>query len=209
MIRPAEPDDFEKLLSIINDGATAYRGVIPAECWKVPYMAGEELRREIDAGVEFSVAEIRGGGAAGAMGVQAVEDVILIRHAYVRTGSQRRGLGTELLSQLLERAPRPVLLGTWKAARWAVRFYEKNGFTLVEGAEKDRLLNAYWRIPKRQVETSVVLADRRAMSEIVKIRPGSAEPAPEPEGGEAEREKRLIDERMRDEQRDRDAQSRS
>ena len=131
-------------------------------------MDADELRSEIAAGVAFSGIEGRGGGLVGVMGLQPVQDVILIRHAYVRRDRQRRGIGSELLRALVERAPRPVLLGTWKAARWAVRFYEKHGFTLVEGAEKDRLLKTYWEIPERQVASSVVMADPRAMREIVR-----------------------------------------
>lgn len=175
MIRPCTDEDFEAILAVINDGASAYRGVIPAECWNVPYMGAGELRHEIASGVVFSGAESRGGGLVGVMGLQAVKDVILIRHAYVRSDRQRRGIGSELLSALLAQAPRPVLLGTWKAARWAVRFYEKHGFGLVEGAEKNRLLKAYWEIPDRQVDASVVMADPRALREIVRPPPEAAD----------------------------------
>lgn len=170
MIRPCGDADFEAILEIINDGAEAYRGVIPADRWKVPYMPAGELRHEIASGVTFSGVEA-GGSLVGVMGTQPVRDVILIRHAYVRTSYQRSGVGSQLLCHLVERAPRPVLLGTWKAARWALRFYEKHGFEVIEGAEKDRLLKTYWEIPARQVETSVVLADPRALKEIVKDRP--------------------------------------
>ncbi|MGB0630400.1 MAG: GNAT family N-acetyltransferase [Alphaproteobacteria bacterium] len=166
MIRECTDADFEAILSIINDGAEAYRGVIPPDRWHEPYMPAGELRHEIAAGVRFAGAEA-GGSLVGVMGSQPVQDVILIRHAYVRTNRQRRGEGGRLLQHLLKTAPRPVLIGTWKAARWAVRFYEKHGFSLIEGDEKDRLLKAYWDIPARQVETSVVLADRRALEEIV------------------------------------------
>ena len=155
------------MLEIINDGASAYKGAIPPDRWHEPYMSADELRNEIAAGVRFSGAET-GGGLVGVMGSQPVQDVVLIRHAYVRTDRQRRGAGSELLRHLLATATRPVLIGTWAAARWAVRFYEKHGFTLIEGEEKDRLLRAYWNIPARQVETSVVMADRRAMAEIVR-----------------------------------------
>ena len=177
MIRPCSDDDFDTVLEIINDGASAYRGAIPPDRWKEPYMPAGELRHEIASGVSFSGKEAPGGGLVGVMGTQPVKDVILIRHAYVRTWSQRRGVGSELLRHLVERAPRPVLLGTWKAARWAVRFYEKHGFAVVEGAEKDRLLKTYWDIPARQVETSVVLADPRALREIVRV-----ERPPRPDG---------------------------
>jgi len=166
LIRDCTDSDFETILSIINDGAQAYRRVIPTDRWHDPYMPAGELRHEIAAGVRFAGAEV-GGSLVAVMGSQPVQDVILIRHAYVRTDRQRRGEGGQLLQHLLKTAPRPVLIGTWKAARWAVRFYEKHGFTLIEGDEKDRLLKTYWDIPARQVETSVVLADRRALDEIV------------------------------------------
>lgn len=170
MIRPCTEADFDSVLSIINDGAQAYRGIIPQDRWKDPYMPADELRHEISAGISFSGAE-SGGGLVGVMGVQPVEDAILIRHAYVLTDRQRHGVGSALLRHLIEHASRPVLIGTWKAARWAVRFYEKHGFWLVEGDEKDRLLRTYWRIPDRQVETSVVMADPRALQEIVRMSP--------------------------------------
>jgi hypothetical protein len=56
---------------------------------------------------------------------------------------------------------RPVLIGTWAAATWAIRFYERHGFRVVEAEEKNRLLKRYWNIPERQIETSVVLTDER------------------------------------------------
>lgn len=167
MIRPCTDADFDAVLAIVNDGAEAYRGIIPEDRWKEPYMPADELRHEMASGVSFSGAEA-GGSLVGVMGVQPVDDVILIRHAYVQTSRQNRGLGSELLKHLIAHAPRPVLIGTWKAARWAVRFYEKHDFGLVEGDEKNRLLRRYWDIPDRQVETSVVMADPRALREVVK-----------------------------------------
>lgn len=158
MIRRCEEGDFEALWSIINDGAQAYRGVIPADRWHEPYMPREELRHEMEQGVSFWGYE-DGGALLGVMGIQPVQDVTLIRHAYVRTGGQQRGIGGQLLNHLLARAGGHVLIGTWKAATWAIRFYEKHGFSLVSEAEKERLLRKYWTIPERQVETSVVLAD--------------------------------------------------
>ncbi len=169
MIRPCTENDFDAILSIINDGAAAYRGIIPNDRWKEPYMPADELRHEIASGISFTGAE-SGGGLVGVMGIQAVEDVILIRHAYVLTDRQKTGIGSSLLTHLTSKAPIPVLIGTWKAARWAIRFYEKNGFGLIEGDEKDRLLKTYWHIPARQVETSVVMADPRALEEIVRGR---------------------------------------
>ncbi len=160
MIRRCEESDFEAMYALINDAAHVYRGVIPADRWKEPYMPREELRHEIDAGVEFWGYE-EGGDLLGVMGIQQVQDVTLIRHAYVHTAHQRRGIGSELLRHLLAMTDRPTLIGTWADATWAVRFYERHGFRLVTPEEKERLLRKYWEIPERQVETSVVLADER------------------------------------------------
>ena len=159
MIRRCDDDDFEEIFAIVNDAASAYRDVIPADRWSEPYMPREELRREIGAGVLFWGYE-EDGALAGVMGVQHVRDVTLIRHAYVRTASQRRGIGVALLASLHARTDRPVLIGTWADARWAIRFYEKHGFRLVAPEVKDRLLREYWTVDERQIETSVVLADQ-------------------------------------------------
>jgi N-acetylglutamate synthase-like GNAT family acetyltransferase len=159
LIRRCRDDDFEAIFAIVNDAASAYRGVIPADRWSEPYMPREELRAELDAGVRFWGYEEEG-GLVGVMGVQQVRDVILIRHAYVRTASQRRGIGVALLASLHARADRPVLIGTWADAQWAIRFYERHGFRLVTPEEKDRLLRKYWTVDERQIETSVVLADQ-------------------------------------------------
>ena len=153
MTRTCNDEDFELIWSIINDGAQAYQGNIPADCWTEPYMSKEKLRHEIDAGVVFHVYE-----DIGVMGLQYVQDVILIRHAYVRTDRQRKGIGARLLTHLCESADRPILIGTWADATWAIRFYEKHGFRLVTGDRKDRLLRKYWDVPERQMETSVALA---------------------------------------------------
>jgi GNAT superfamily N-acetyltransferase len=156
MIRRCDDADFGAIEAIINEAAQAYRGVIPAECWHEPYMTGAALQSEIEAGVDFW-----GWGESGTlwgiMGIQQVRDATLIRHAYVRTGYQGRGVGGALLQFLTERTTGPLLVGTWAAAEWAVRFYERHGFRMVEAAEKDRLLGAYWNISERQRETSVVL----------------------------------------------------
>ncbi len=160
MIRPCAPEDFEAVREIINDAARAYRGVIPDDRWKEPYMPGEELRREIGQGVVFWGWE-EDGRLAGVMGLQQVLDVTLIRHAYVRTVAQKKGVGAALLSFLRSQTERPLLVGTWADARWAVQFYQKHGFRLVSAREKESLLQEYWSIPYRQVETSVVLADPR------------------------------------------------
>lgn len=160
MIRRCGPADVPAMLAIINDAAQAYRGVIPADRWHDPYMPEDELRGEIAAGVVFWGAEA-GGRLAGVMGLQEVQDVALIRHAYVATAVRGEGIGGELLRHLLAQTDRPVLVGTWAAATWAIRFYEKHGFALTSPAEKERLLRKYWSIPDRQIETSVVLADAR------------------------------------------------
>jgi N-acetylglutamate synthase-like GNAT family acetyltransferase len=121
-------------------------------------MSREKLHHEIDEGVVFWGYE-EAGALAGVMGIQPVQDVTLVRHAYVRTSSQKRGIGGQLLSHLRERASGPMLIGTWAAAVWAIHFYEKHGFQMVNPQEKDRLLRRYWTIPERQIDTSVVLAD--------------------------------------------------
>lgn len=153
--------DFESIYAIVNDAARAYRGVIPADCWHEPYMPREALRGEIEAGVVFWGYR-DGGELLGVMGLQDVQDVSLIRHAYVRANEQGRGIGSALLVFLQTQTTRRLLVGTWAAATWAVRFYQRHGFELVLGAEKDRLLDKYWSIPVRQRDTSVVLADTRA-----------------------------------------------
>jgi N-acetylglutamate synthase-like GNAT family acetyltransferase len=160
VIRRCSEDDFEAIYSIVNDAAAAYKGVIPADRWHEPYMPKEELRHEIDAGVLFWGYE-EGGKLAGVMGIQDVQDVTLFRHAYTRTAMRSRGIGGRLLSLLCEQTNRPILIGTWAAADWAIRFYEKHGFQLVSLEEKNRLLRKYWSIPERQTETSVVLADKK------------------------------------------------
>jgi GNAT superfamily N-acetyltransferase len=157
MIRRCEERDFERIWSIINDGAQAYKGVIPADRWTEPYMSQEELRQEIDAGVMFWGDE-EAGSLSGGMGLQEVQDVTLIRHAYVRTSSQKHGIGGRLLAFLLKQATQPILIGTWADASWAIRFYGKYGFQVVDQQEKERLLRKYWTVPERQIETSVVLA---------------------------------------------------
>jgi GNAT superfamily N-acetyltransferase len=157
VIRPCTALEFDAIWTIINDGARAYAGVIPADCLKEPYMPKSELQHEINDGVVFWVYEAAG-GLIGVMGIQDVRDVTLIRHAYVRTSAQGRGIGTQLLSHLRKLAKNPLLIGTWTDATWAIRFYQKHGFKLLSPSEKSWLLPKYWTIPERQVETSVVLA---------------------------------------------------
>jgi GNAT superfamily N-acetyltransferase len=161
MIRRCDDDhDFELIWATINDGARAYQGIIPEDCWTEPYMSRKELRHEMDDGVVFWGFE-ENRTLAGVMGIQQVQDVTLIRHAYVRTSGQKKGIGGHLLSHLREVAKSPVLIGTWADAVWAIRFYEKHGFRMVGPAEKERLLKEYWTVSERQRETSVVLADRK------------------------------------------------
>jgi N-acetylglutamate synthase-like GNAT family acetyltransferase len=159
VIRRCRDDDFETIYSIINSAAQAYKGVIPQDRWNEPYMTQEELREEMETGITFWGYE-DGSELVGVMGIQQVQDVTLIRHAYVRPDKQNRGIGGELLTALRQQTNYPLLVGTWADASWAIRFYEKHGFRLVTSEEKDRLLAKYWSIPKRQIETSVVLADK-------------------------------------------------
>jgi GNAT superfamily N-acetyltransferase len=157
MIYRLSPSEFDSMLNVVNDAAQAYKGVIPEDRWKEPYMPTEELRKEIESGVEFYGWK-EDNVLVAVMGIQLVNDVTLIRHAYVLTDHQRRGIGENLLKHFINLArTSEVLVGTWEAAYWAVRFYEKHGFRLVSKEEKDRLLRKYWNIPERQIETSVVL----------------------------------------------------
>ena len=160
MIKQVAPDQLQQLYEIINDGARVYQGVIPADCWHEPYMPLEELQGELAAGVEFWGWEEKG-RLLGVMGRQDRGKVYLIRHAYVLRTCQQQGIGSKLLAFLRSDLEKPILVGTWAAAWWAVRFYQKHGFKLVTPKEKDRLLRTYWTITDRQVATSVVLGDER------------------------------------------------
>ena len=148
------------MVAIVNAAAEAYRGVIPPDRWREPYMPREELDAEITAGVAFSGMEADDGALVGVMGIQAVRDVDLIRHAYVAPTAQGHGIGGALVDHLMSTTTRRTLVGTWAAATWAVRFYERHGFALVDDVLKTRLLATYWTIPDRQIETSVVLERR-------------------------------------------------
>jgi GNAT superfamily N-acetyltransferase len=162
LIRESRPEDFEAILAIINDAAQAYRGVIPGDRWHDPYMPRHDLAKEIAAGVVFWVAEDNG-RPVGVMGIQDKGEVALVRHAYTATSLQRKGVGTKLLRHVEGLTDKPILIGTWADASWAIDFYRRNGFTVVATEDKNRLLKTYWSIPLRQIETSVVLADRRWM----------------------------------------------
>jgi N-acetylglutamate synthase-like GNAT family acetyltransferase len=157
MIRECVEKDLPALFEIINDAARAYKGVIPADCWHEPYMSKTELEQEIRSGVRFWGYEDEG-ELLGVMGIQDRGDVDLIRHAYVKTAKRNKGIGALLLENLRSTTRKPILIGTWSAASWAIRFYERHGYRLLSREETGRLLRKYWSIPERQIETSVVLA---------------------------------------------------
>jgi GNAT superfamily N-acetyltransferase len=157
MIRPCTAADLPQMFSIINDAAQAYKGIIPADRWHEPYMPMQELKSQIADGIAFSGYESNG-ELVGVMGIQDKGDVTLIRHAYVSTRERRKGIGEKLLQHLEAATRKPILIGTWRDAAWAIRFYEKHGYRVQSRAETDRLLRKYWSIPERQIETSVVLA---------------------------------------------------
>ena len=160
MIRTCDRADLPAICEIINDAAQAYRGIIPADRWHDPYMSLDELGEQVAQGVAFWGWD-PGGMLAGAMGIQDRGDVTLIRHAYVRTAQRRNGIGGALLRHLETLTAKPVLIGTWADAAWAIRFYEKNGYRVLSRPETARLLRRYWTIPDRQAETSVVLASSK------------------------------------------------
>jgi GNAT superfamily N-acetyltransferase len=164
--RPCRDDERPAILEIVNAAAEAYRGVIPADRWHEPYMSSRELDEEIAAGVRFWCCELDG-ALVGAMGIQRVRDIDLIRHAYVLPAAQRHGVGSALLEHITHGTSRRILVGTWAAADWAIRFYRRHGFEQVSPERKTALLRTYWSIPERQIETSVVLAKPPLESEIV------------------------------------------
>ena len=160
MIYKCVADNFNEIYQVINDGATAYKGIIPPDRWHEPYMTREELLAQINDGVEFW-GYSEDGPIKGVMGIQAKGEVTLIRHAYVRTTERNKGIGSRLLTHLLTISSTPFLIGTWADAKWAIEFYQKHGFRLLPREEKDNLLRRYWTIPERQIETSVVLSDSK------------------------------------------------
>jgi GNAT superfamily N-acetyltransferase len=159
-IRLCNENEFETIYAIINDAAQVYKGIIPADRWHDPYMTREALQQEIEARIVFWGYE-QEGELLGVMGIQDVQDVTLIRHAYVRPANQGQGIGGQLLASLRQLSTRSILIGTWADARWAIRFYEKYDFRLVTEEQKNWLLGKYWSIPERQIETSVVLAEEK------------------------------------------------
>ncbi|WP_180327219.1 GNAT family N-acetyltransferase [Labilibaculum manganireducens] len=157
IIKSDEKKDFDTIYEIINDASIAYKGIIPTDRWKEPYMSKEELETQIKEGVEFWNYK-ENNKILGVMGIQLKTDVTLIRHAYVRTSARQKGIGGKLLKHLIDKAETPILIGTWADASWAINFYKKHNFRILSIEEKNRLLKSYWSIPKRQVETSLVLA---------------------------------------------------
>lgn len=155
-IRRCRDEESATILAIVNAAAAAYRDVIPADRWHDPYMSAAQLERDVAAGIEFWGYELDG-TLIGVMGIQPVRDVDLIRHAYVRPGSQRVGVGAALISHLRGLTSRRLLVGTWADAAWAIRFYQREGFALAPPTRAAKLLKSYWNIPDRQIETSVVL----------------------------------------------------
>jgi GNAT superfamily N-acetyltransferase len=155
-LRPCRDTDIPAICAIINSAALAYRGVIPSDCWHEPYMPFADLLREIAAGVVFWGCE-SGGELNGVMGMQPVRDVDLIRHAYVRPDRQRSGVGVALIEHCFRQSARRMLVGTWAAATWAIDFYRRRGFVLVSPERKVELLQTYWTVSERQIETSAVL----------------------------------------------------
>jgi GNAT superfamily N-acetyltransferase len=154
MIRKCQANDTQKIYSIINEAAKAYDGAIETDCYHQPYMPEDELEREMKR-VTFYGYEA-GGELVGIMGIEPIKDVTLIRHAYVLPQWQKQGIGNKLLNHLKSlTTSRSLLVGTWAAAHWAIVFYRKHGFTLLP--DKDKLLETYWDIPPRQIETSVVM----------------------------------------------------
>ena len=164
MIRKCTASDFESIYGIINDATQAYKGVIPAEYWKEPYMSKDELKHELDEGIEMWGYE-ENGELVGVMGIQHIQNVTLIRHAYVCTAKQNQGIGGKLLSHLRELTAEPILIATWSNGIWAVRFYEKHDFRLVSKEEGDRLQRKYWSSPEIKIKASVVLADEKWFTE--------------------------------------------
>lgn len=165
MIIESREEDFKDIYNIINDAASAYKGVIPDDMWHEPYMSEQELSVQIDDGVEFWC-YVDKENIVGVMGIQDKSDVVLIRHAYVRTTERNKGIGGKLLSHLSGVSKKPILIGTWADASWAIDFYKKHGFQLVSFEDKEKLLRKYWKISVRQIETSVVLAGINFLSPL-------------------------------------------
>lgn len=176
MIQKSQQSDFNTIYEIINDASSAYKGKIPYDCWKEPYMDEDELREQIADGIEFWC-YLENEAILGVMGIQHRSDVTLIRHAYVKTIARNKGIGGKLLTYLSRLTDQPILIGTWADATWAIGFYVKHGFRQVSYMEKEMLLRKYWNIPIRQIETSVVLVN--ADFDIKNITPSNLPISPE------------------------------
>ena len=149
--------DSSKILYVINDAAVRYKDIIPDNCWHEPYMSEQELVDEFTDGVRM-FGYNRNNKLIGVIGIQEIKDVILIRHAYTLTSYQGKGIGSALLKYLLKRNQNSrLLVGTWRKARWAIRFYEKFDFILHAKKQATQLLKKYWKIPLKQIKNSVVL----------------------------------------------------
>lgn len=165
MIHKLSNAGLQAIITVVNDAALTYRGKIPADCWKEPYMPAQELNEEIQSGVQF-YGYTESNTLIAVMGIQLVNEVTLIRHAYTLTSHQRKGVGEKLLNHLLSLAKTDrVLVGTWETAPWAIKFYQKHGFVLLSREETNKLLKKYWNIPERQIETSIVLEHKRQPNE--------------------------------------------
>ena len=157
MIREYKKSESSKILYVINDAAIRYKGIIPDNCWYEPYMSKQKLVNEFDAGVCMYGCH-HNNKLIGVIGIQEVKDVILIRHAYTLTSYQRKGIGSALLEYLLKKNHNSrLLVGTWRNAAWAIRFYQQFGFILHTKEQTTLLLKKYWKIPIKQIENSVVL----------------------------------------------------
>ena len=157
MISEYTTNDYSKILNVINDAASKYKGIIPDDCWHEPYMPKHELEDEFKNGVRMFGYQYNN-ELIGVIGFQEIKEVVLIRHAYTLTKHQGKGKGSELLEFLLEKNKNSrLLVGTWKSAIWAIKFYEKFGFTVHTDKESSMLLKKYWSITSKQIENSVVL----------------------------------------------------
>ena len=157
MISEYKKTDVSKILFIINDASQKYKGIIPDDCWHEPYMSKHELIDEFNNGVRM-YGYLDKNKLVGVIGIQKVKNVILIRHAYTLTSQQGKGTGSELLKYLLKKNKDfRLLVGTWRDATWAIRFYEKFGFILHTKDQSALLLKKYWKIPSKQIKNSIVL----------------------------------------------------
>lgn len=165
MIRKCNNSDFDKIYEIINDATGVYKGIIPTEYWKVPYMSGDELRHDLDDGIVLYGYE-ENGELVGVMGIQNKQDVTLIRHAYVCSSEQNRGIGGRILSYLQKITSKSILIATWSNDVNAIRFYERHRFKLVPMEKGYWLQRKYWSTPELKIKASVVLADEKWFSEF-------------------------------------------